>query len=57
MKVRKGDTIEVVSNRVGQPHQRGQVQRVIEHDPLRIEVAWEDGHASEFSRRAATPAS
>lgn len=48
MDVRKGDVIEVVSNKVGQPNQRGRVQQVLGTDPLRIEVAWEDGHTSVF---------
>lgn len=48
MEVHEGDTIEVVSNKVGQPNLRGQVQRVLEPDPLRVEVVWDDGHVSEF---------
>lgn len=48
MEVHEGDTIEVVSNKVGQPNLRGQVQRVLEQEPVRVEVAWEDGHVSEF---------
>lgn len=48
MNVQRGDTIEVMSNRVGQPNQRGVVERVLEQDPLRVEIAWDDGHTSEF---------
>lgn len=48
MKVQQGDTIKVMSNRVGQPDQRGVVKRVLEVDPLRIEVTWDDGHTSEY---------
>lgn len=48
MKVEQGDTIQVMSNKVGQPNQQGVVRRVIELDPLRIEVDWEDGHTSEL---------
>jgi multidrug resistance efflux pump len=48
MDVAKGDVVEVVSNRVGQPNQRGTVMRVVQRDPVRIEVRWEDGHTSLF---------
>lgn len=48
MDVTKGDVIEVVSNKVGQPNQRGTVERVVGRDPLRLEVTWEDGHHSVF---------
>ena len=48
MDVQENDKIEVVSNKVGEPHRRAVVQRVLEDDPLRLEVAWDDGHTSEF---------
>jgi hypothetical protein len=48
MEVRQGDLIEVVSNKVEQPNRRGRVQEVLESEPLRIEVAWDDGHSSVF---------
>jgi hypothetical protein len=48
MELKERDTIEIVSNKVDVPHRRGIVQRVIEHDPLRIEVEWDDGHTSEL---------
>lgn len=48
MDVTKGDVIEVVSNKVGQPNQRGTVERVMGEDPLRLEVQWNDGHHSVF---------
>ena len=48
MEVRENDTIEILSNKVGTPNRRGVVQRVLEEEPLRIEVAWDDGHTSEF---------
>jgi hypothetical protein len=48
MGLREGDTIEVVSNKVEQPNRTGVVQRVLEEDPVRIEVRWEDGHTSVF---------
>jgi hypothetical protein len=48
MDVRERDQIEIVSNKVGEPHRRGVVQRIIDEDPLRCEVAWDDGHTSEL---------
>lgn len=48
MEVKQGDRIEVVSNKVDQPNRTGSVERVLGDDPLRIEVAWEDGHTSIF---------
>jgi len=48
MEVRENDTIEILSNKVGTPNRRGVVQRVLEEEPLRIEVAWDDGHTSEL---------
>lgn len=43
MQLHKGDTIEVPSNK-GDRH--GTVRRVLDDDPLRIEVDWDDGHTS-----------
>jgi hypothetical protein len=48
MKLNQGDTIEVMSNKVDQPNRRGVVQRVLQEDPVEVEVAWEDGHTSTF---------
>lgn len=48
MEVHESDTIEVLSNKVGEPNRRAVVQRVLEDDPLRLEVAWDDGHISQF---------
>lgn len=48
MEVHEGDTIEVVSNKVEQPSRQGVVQRVLQDDPLRLEVEWDDGHTSVF---------
>jgi hypothetical protein len=48
MDLKVGDTIEVPSNKVGTPPRRGLVEEIIEHDPLRIEVTWDDGHRSIF---------
>lgn len=46
MKITQGDAVEIVSNKVDQPHRRGVVQRVLQEDPLRIEVTWEDGRTT-----------
>ncbi len=48
MDVRERDQIEIVSNKVGEPPRHGVVQRIIEDDPLRCEVVWDDGHTSEL---------
>jgi hypothetical protein len=48
MDVRQGDLIEVVSNKVEQPNRQGTVTRVLDTDPLRLEVRWDDGHTSVF---------
>lgn len=48
MEFRKGDTIEVLSNKVDVPNRHGVVDEVIESDPLRLEVTWQDGHSTEF---------
>lgn len=48
MEVKQGDRIEVVSNKVDQPNREGVVERVLEADPLRIEVAWDDGRTTVF---------
>ena len=33
-------------NKAGVPPRRGTVERVIEEDPLRVEIRWDDGHSS-----------
>ncbi|MDQ4131254.1 MAG: DUF1918 domain-containing protein [Actinomycetota bacterium] len=48
MNVRAGDVIEIPSNKVDQPPRRGTVQEVMQAEPLKIEVRWEDGHLSIF---------
>lgn len=52
MDVNKGDVIEVPSNKVGEPNRHGVVERVLQQDPVRIEVRWDDGHSSEFAPAA-----
>lgn len=48
MQLREGDAIQVPSNKVDRPDRHGVVRRVLEEDPLRIEVEWEDGHTTVF---------
>ncbi len=46
MEFTQGDAIEVVSNKVDQPSRHGVVQRVLEQEPLRLEVTWDDGNTT-----------
>jgi hypothetical protein len=48
MELHQGDQIEVVSSKVGQPPRTGVVDRVLEEDPVRVEVTWDDGNTTEF---------
>lgn len=48
MELHEGDRIEVMSSKVGQPPRAGVVGRVLEDDPVRVEVTWDDGHTTEF---------
>ena len=43
-----GDTIIVESERVDAPPRTGVIQGVLEKEPARYEVQWEDGRASIF---------
>lgn len=48
MELHVGDAIQVPSNKVDRPDRHGVVRRVLDDDPLRIEVEWDDGHTSVF---------
>jgi hypothetical protein len=48
MEVHQGDAIEIPSNKVGTPPRRGIVEEVLQSDPLKVEVTWEDGHHTIF---------
>ncbi|MFA9444527.1 DUF1918 domain-containing protein [Egicoccus sp. AB-alg6-2] len=48
MQLREGDPIQVRSNKVAQVDRHGVVRRVLQEDPLRVEVEWDDGHTSIF---------
>jgi Domain of unknown function (DUF1918) len=43
-----GDTIIVESERVDAPPRTGEIVAVLQEEPARYEVRWEDGHTSIF---------
>lgn len=49
MKVSVGDTIVVESERVATPVRTGVIEEVLEDQPPRYQVRWEDGHTSIFA--------
>jgi hypothetical protein len=52
MKAHVGDRIAVESERVAQPPRRGVVEEVINEDPQRLRVRWDDGHETIFAPAA-----
>ena len=46
MKAQVGDTIVVESEKAAQPSRTGVVDEVLQEDPPRLRVRWEDGHTS-----------
>jgi hypothetical protein len=47
MKVSKGDRLVIESERVGQPPRTGTVEEVLNLDPLRVRVRWDnDGEST-----------
>jgi hypothetical protein len=46
MQAQAGDTIVVGSKKLAQPGRAGVVEEVLQQDPLRLRVRWEDGHSS-----------
>ena len=48
MKAHVGDRIAVESERVAQPPRRGIVEEVLQEEPQRLRVRWDDGHESVF---------
>jgi hypothetical protein len=46
MKAEVGDRIRVEAERVGQAPRAGVVEEVLEQDPPRLRVRWDDGHTS-----------
>jgi hypothetical protein len=52
MKAQVGDRITVESERVAQPPRKGVVEEVIQEEPQRLRVRWDDGHESIFTPAA-----
>jgi hypothetical protein len=52
MSTRAGDVIVVESERVTQSLRRGVIEEVLQEQPSRFRVRWEDGHTSIFSPSA-----
>jgi hypothetical protein len=46
MKPHAGDRIVVESEKVAKPSRAGEIEEVLQEDPLRVRVRWEDGHTS-----------
>jgi Domain of unknown function (DUF1918). len=46
MKAHAGDRIVVESERAAQPGRAGVIEEVLQQDPARFRVRWEDGHIS-----------
>lgn len=54
MDAQAGDTIVVGSKKLSQPGRAGVVEEVLQQDPLRLRVRWQDGHASVFAPAGGT---
>jgi hypothetical protein len=52
MEGRAGDSIVVESERVTQPGRKGVIEEVLQADPPRFRVRWEDEHVSIFTPTA-----
>jgi hypothetical protein len=48
VKGKVGDTIIVESERVDAPPRTGTIEEVLQEEPSRYQVRWEDGHRSIF---------
>lgn len=46
MDAKAGDTIVVESERAAQPPRRGTIEEVLQQEPARFRIRWEDGHES-----------
>ena len=46
MRPHAGDRIVVESEKVSQPSRAGVIEEVLQEDPPRVRVRWEDGHSS-----------
>jgi hypothetical protein len=52
MTTRAGDLIVVESERVTQPVRRGVIEEVLQEEPPRFRIRWDDGHTSIFTPSA-----
>jgi len=52
MKAHTGDRIVVESERVSQAPRRGIVEEILQDEPARLRVRWDDGHMSIFTPAA-----
>ena len=46
MRPQAGDRIVVESEKLATPSRAGVIEEVLEEDPARVRVRWEDGHTS-----------
>jgi hypothetical protein len=52
VKAHTGDRIVVESERVSQAPRRGIVEEILQDEPARLRVRWDDGHTSIFAPSA-----
>lgn len=52
MRGRIGDRIVVESERADRPGRAGVIEKVLEEEPPRYEIRWDDGHTSIFTASA-----
>ena len=52
MKAHTGDGIVVESERVQQPGRRGVIEEVLQEEPPRFRVRWDNGHTTVFAPSA-----
>jgi Domain of unknown function (DUF1918) len=52
MTARAGDVIVVEAEKVAQPERRGVIEEVLQEDPPRYRVRWDDDHTSIFTPSA-----
>jgi Domain of unknown function (DUF1918) len=52
MSAQAGHVIVVESERVAQPVRRGVIEEVLQEEPPRLRIRWDDGHTSIFTPSA-----
>ena len=52
MSAQAGDVIVVESERAAQPVRRGVIEEVLQDEPPRFRIRWDDGHTSIFTPSA-----